>query len=270
MASPTQWTCVWVSSGNWWWTGRPGMLQSMGSQRVGHKWMTELTMGNHLPNLSLALIFPRGLHWFLLDISDQSKTNFFVSFSQFCPLPSVLYLSQWHNLSSNSGPEPWHCPWSSLSHSIFSPLTTCTWNFQNTQYWIYSHHATHYNSRTFDWNFWISWSPLCLSSTSCFWQPAVYCLLKKRKNFSSDTDVCSGILCLLLPARLSSHSVHLFTLLILIFLLSPSSDVSLLSLSCSFPYRLTLSKNSSPVAPTKTDFLCSCFSCINSCFVLLW
>ena len=36
MASPTQWTWVWVNSGSWWWTGRPGMLQSEGSQRVGH------------------------------------------------------------------------------------------------------------------------------------------------------------------------------------------------------------------------------------------
>ena len=42
MASPTQWTWVWASSGSWWWTGRPGMLQSMGSQRVGHDWATEL------------------------------------------------------------------------------------------------------------------------------------------------------------------------------------------------------------------------------------
>ena len=42
MASLTQWTWVWVNSGSWWWTGRPGMLQSMGSQRVGHSWATEL------------------------------------------------------------------------------------------------------------------------------------------------------------------------------------------------------------------------------------
>ena len=40
MASPTQW--VWVNSGSWWWTGRPGVLQFMGSQRVGHDWATEL------------------------------------------------------------------------------------------------------------------------------------------------------------------------------------------------------------------------------------
>ena len=42
MASPTQWTWVWVSSWSWWWTGKPGVLQSMGSQRVRHDWATEL------------------------------------------------------------------------------------------------------------------------------------------------------------------------------------------------------------------------------------
>ena len=42
IASPTQWTWIWVRSGSWWWTGKPGVLQSMGSQRVRHKWATEL------------------------------------------------------------------------------------------------------------------------------------------------------------------------------------------------------------------------------------
>ena len=42
MASATWWTCVWVNSRSWWWTGRPGILQFMGSQRVGHNWETEL------------------------------------------------------------------------------------------------------------------------------------------------------------------------------------------------------------------------------------
>ena len=41
MASPTRWTWVWVSSASWWWTGKPGVLQSMGSPRVGHDWVTE-------------------------------------------------------------------------------------------------------------------------------------------------------------------------------------------------------------------------------------
>ena len=42
MALRTQWTWVWASSGNWWWTERPGVLQSVGSQRFGHNWVTEL------------------------------------------------------------------------------------------------------------------------------------------------------------------------------------------------------------------------------------
>ena len=43
MASLTQLTWAWTSSWSWWWTGKPGVLQSMGSQRVRHKWATELT-----------------------------------------------------------------------------------------------------------------------------------------------------------------------------------------------------------------------------------
>jgi len=42
MASLTQWKWVWMDSGSWWWTGRPGMLRFTGSQRVGHDWATEL------------------------------------------------------------------------------------------------------------------------------------------------------------------------------------------------------------------------------------
>ena len=41
MVSLTQWTWVWVNSRSWWWIGRPGVLQSMGSQRVRHDWLTE-------------------------------------------------------------------------------------------------------------------------------------------------------------------------------------------------------------------------------------
>ena len=46
MASPTRWTWVWVSSGSWWWTRKPDVLQSMGSQRVAHDWATELNWTN--------------------------------------------------------------------------------------------------------------------------------------------------------------------------------------------------------------------------------
>ena len=43
MASPTQWTWVWVNSGSWWWTGRPDVLWFVGSQRAGHDWATDWT-----------------------------------------------------------------------------------------------------------------------------------------------------------------------------------------------------------------------------------
>ena len=46
MASPTQWTWVWVDSRSWWWTERPGVLRFMGSKRVGHDWATEMNMSS--------------------------------------------------------------------------------------------------------------------------------------------------------------------------------------------------------------------------------
>ena len=55
MASPTQWTWVWVNSGSWWWTGRPGVLWFIGSQRVRHEWETELNWTEDLYIYSLCL-----------------------------------------------------------------------------------------------------------------------------------------------------------------------------------------------------------------------
>ena len=52
MVALTQWTWVWVISGSWWWIMRPGVLQSMGSPRVRHHWVTEL---NWTEALAIAL-----------------------------------------------------------------------------------------------------------------------------------------------------------------------------------------------------------------------
>ena len=59
MASLTGWTWVWANSGSWWWTGRPGVLRFMGSQIVGHNWVTELnwTEGLKFSNCILFLIW---------------------------------------------------------------------------------------------------------------------------------------------------------------------------------------------------------------------
>ena len=51
MASLLQWTWTLANSGRWWWTGKPGVLQSMGSQRVGHNWAAELNWTEHLGSL---------------------------------------------------------------------------------------------------------------------------------------------------------------------------------------------------------------------------
>ena len=51
MASLARWLWVWVNSGSWWWTGRPGMVRLMGSQRVGHDWATDL-----IPHCHFALV----------------------------------------------------------------------------------------------------------------------------------------------------------------------------------------------------------------------
>ena len=53
MASLTQWTWAWANPGSWWWTRRPEMLQSMGSQIVRHDWVTELNLWRRLVLLSL-------------------------------------------------------------------------------------------------------------------------------------------------------------------------------------------------------------------------
>ena len=93
MASLTRWTWVWVNSGSWWWTGRPGVLWFTESQRVGHDWATEL---NWQPALCLpTLPTPSHHHYFpvlLLEWSFFSSKIYIVSFKAFngqvliCPL----------------------------------------------------------------------------------------------------------------------------------------------------------------------------------------
>ena len=59
VASLTRWTWVWASSGSWWWTGKPGVLQSMGLQRVGHSWATELNWS--IDSLALSFLYGQTL-----------------------------------------------------------------------------------------------------------------------------------------------------------------------------------------------------------------
>ena len=93
IASLTQWTWVWMNSGSWWWTGRPGMLQFMGSQRVGHDsdW-TELTVFIVMVNGILHLFLNKWhnlywmvdpfSHWFLKVLVNLGRliANYFFQF----------------------------------------------------------------------------------------------------------------------------------------------------------------------------------------------
>ena len=85
MVSPTQWTWVRVNLRSWWWTGRPGVLQSMGSQRIGHDWATEL---------NATYIQYR---WYLLESIDSllvlnktRKANMLIMYSLFVLLPIIF------------------------------------------------------------------------------------------------------------------------------------------------------------------------------------
>ena len=69
MASLTQWTWVWVASGSWWWTGRPGVLQSMGSQ--GQTWLSAWATG--VPG---ACLFSPAWITLLSQLSDSTLRNF--------------------------------------------------------------------------------------------------------------------------------------------------------------------------------------------------
>ena len=77
MASPTQWTWVWVSCGSWWWTGKPSMLQSTGLQRVRHDWATELNWTELILQVSLAeLLFElQSLHTQVVTLIKDPPIN---------------------------------------------------------------------------------------------------------------------------------------------------------------------------------------------------
>ena len=80
MASQTQWKWVWVNSKSWWWTRRPGMLQSMELQRVGHDWGTELiatyskvTYRMYIGPCLFFLIWTEALKYFSSSCKQHSK-----------------------------------------------------------------------------------------------------------------------------------------------------------------------------------------------------
>ena len=74
MASPTQWPWVWASSWRWWRTGKPGVLQSMGLQRVRHDWVTEQQFRDNLPLDSQLALVIKNLPANAGDVRDRDST----------------------------------------------------------------------------------------------------------------------------------------------------------------------------------------------------
>ena len=111
MASLTQWTWVWVNSGSWQWTGRPGVWQSMGSQRVGHNWETELNWTKTEDSLIIDLAIP------LLNICSTECCS------------TELNISNWslrYYFSSHI-----------LGFLIYSSTSTCTPPQNHSLTWLY-------------------------------------------------------------------------------------------------------------------------------------
>ena len=99
MASLTWWTWVSVNSRSWWWTGRPGMLRFMGSQRVGHDWATELNWR------SMALL----TSWFWTSCLQNCEEIHFCCFKP----PVLCLITQLSDSLRPHGLQPARllCPW---------------------------------------------------------------------------------------------------------------------------------------------------------------
>ena len=121
MASLTQWRWVWTSSESWWWTVKPGVLQSMGSQRVRHDWVTELNCTERLwikpkpTTLTLyILFFPVKTFWWpwrgpeqtsLLFLNSMRVQSHGTSNGPLCPSASLASPSNSISLSNLVDPE---------------------------------------------------------------------------------------------------------------------------------------------------------------------
>ena len=94
MAPLTRWTWVWVNSRSWCWTGRPGVLRFMGSQRVGHKWATDLIWSDLIWAVHTASV-NQCLHnsWLCTDkvLEDESMMAFKTQYSLFKTLSNFLF-----------------------------------------------------------------------------------------------------------------------------------------------------------------------------------
>ena len=111
MASLTQWRWLWVDSRSWWWTGRPGVLWSMGSRRVGHDWVTEL-------NWIIGSVQPLYICWLAICISLKdglhrtSGSDFLMTMVVMMVVAVAVMTTQWmEHLTSIQVPFEFRVHW---------------------------------------------------------------------------------------------------------------------------------------------------------------
>ena len=127
MASATQWTWVWVNSGSWWWTGKPGVLQSRGSKRVGHGWAAELNWAPSLPVIIWSVIM------------DQDHKEFFLYGNLMWR--HMVYLGETDNLEPPRSlsaflirVNSFHCGvWGNLMHPMFTVHSSIIYSCQDME-----------------------------------------------------------------------------------------------------------------------------------------
>ena len=115
MASPTQWTWVWVDSRSWWWTGRLGMLWFMGSQRVGHDWATKLNWTEIFP-LSFKSTYPN----FYINLKVPNPYHFQNKIHHSYPSSPNLLFNVISNVYLTTSKQE---SWSSLTLSCQRPIS---------------------------------------------------------------------------------------------------------------------------------------------------
>ena len=120
MASPPRWTWVWASLESWWWTGKPGVLQSMGPQGVRHDWATELNCPCHIS----------GAVWYPCDITGGVNVHCVVevAFDKFLccevfPFPYSLLWKQGTKYVTHSGEKLSSTSWREVVVSLPLILT---------------------------------------------------------------------------------------------------------------------------------------------------
>ena len=124
MASPTQWTWVWVDSGSWWLTGRPGVLWFMGSQRVRHTWATELTYTSiQWKVIKLTRKINEAVYNFLFVLSHFSCVRLFViPWTRVHQAPPSIGFSRQEYWSGSPFPFRWNSIFLIKSSEEFLPL----------------------------------------------------------------------------------------------------------------------------------------------------